>query len=225
MSIIKVGFTLSLITLLFFNFTNVFAQHDSLVLYTKLGCSNCSATKQDFAQSGVNYIEKTLENKEYASEMLRKLSNYGYHKPIFLPVIFLNNKLYFPAYASDTGLVSLVLSDVVDSIRYKFRKGELNLYKDNLDTKLNLVNSLSTNSECELKIKPQYLICSTYNTEKEAKVEMNKLIFNGYNFAGILYNQKQFRVFSKIYYDIATANSDLNEIRKLYYKAYLYELQ
>ena len=129
----KVGLTLSLITLFFLNFTNGYAIQDSLVLYTKPGCSTCHAVKQVLQQSGIYYIEKSLDKTEFASEMLHKLSATGYHNEISLPVIFLNNKLYHPAYVSDTGLVSIPISDVVDSIRNKFRRGELNLKGVNSD--------------------------------------------------------------------------------------------
>ena len=197
---------------------------DSLILYTKQDCSNCQATKQAFQQYGLNYIEKNLENEKYAAEMLRKLSGSGYHKEIYLPVIFLNNKLYHPVYKSDTGMVYLPLNAVVDSFKNKFRRKELNLAVSNNNNVLKIQGTVTSNSDCEMKASPVYLICATYKTENEAKTVMNKLIASGNTYAGMINYHNQFRVFSKFFYDHEAAKSELNEIKKTFKDAYLFEI-
>lgn len=220
----KLKITVFFSVLFMLNFSNGYAQQDSLVLYTNPGCSNCHAVKQALQQSGIYYIEKSLDNHGFATEMLTKLSNAGYHDKIFLPVIFLNNKLYHPAYKTDIGLASIALSDVVDSIKNKFRRGELNLQNSKQNTVSSASESTPSNSDCELKASTYYLIYSTYNTEPEAKVAMKKLITEGYIFAGIVYSQNQYKVFCKSYYDATVANSALNEIKKMNNSAYLFEM-
>jgi glutaredoxin len=213
-----------LIIVFFFSFTKGYAVQDSLVLYTNPGCSNCKAVKQALQQSGIYYIEKSLEKNVFATEMLHKLSANGYHKEIYLPVILLNNKMYHPAYKSDTGLVSIPLQDVVDTLRNRFRRGELNVHGVNAAYSTNTTGSSSTNSDCQVKASPIYLVCSTFDTEAEAKAAMNKLISSGYTFAGIILYQNKFRVFSKFFYDQTSANSELNEMMKSFTNAYLFEM-
>lgn len=219
----KSGYKILLILLFIFNVGNGYARQDSLFLYTKPGCSTCKSVKLVLHQSGIYYIEKSLDKSVFSNEMLHKLASAGYHDQILLPVIFLNNKLFHPAYKNDTGLVVLSISDVVDSIKSKFRRGELNLQSMNPKNTTELTETSAANSDCELKATPIYLICENYTTEADAKVAMNKLITNGYTYAGIAYSQNNYRVFCKILYDRTAAEKDLNQIRKLYPNAYLFE--
>jgi len=200
------------------------AQQDSLVLFTKPGCSNCQATKTTFHQYGINFIEKNLESNENATIMLRKLSAAGYKNKILLPVIFLNNKLYHPAFRSDIGLVELAISDVVDSIKLMYRRGELHLAISNQELKIANNESEHTTSDCELKTTPIYLVCANYGSENEAIVAMKKLIAHGYPFAGIVLYQNQYLVYSKFFLEYSVANSELNAARKIFSNAYLLEL-
>jgi hypothetical protein len=81
------------------------------------------------------------------------------------------------------------------------------------------------NSDCDLKVSPVYLICAAFNTEAEAKALMNKLITDGYTYAGYIQQNKQFSVFSKFYYDSNSANQDLPAMKKIFGQAaYLLEL-
>ena len=204
-----------------------YAAQDSLVLYTKPDCSNCRATKLMLHSSGISYIEKSLDNTAYATEMLQKLAAAGYHKEIYLPVIFLNNKLYHPALRSDTGLVSVPLENVVDSIKYKYQRGELHLPAFNSTEVVvpeNNTKHFSNSSDCEVKTSPVYLITAEYNTEAEAKADMNKLINSGYTFAGMIFYQNKYKVFCKFFYDYGAANTELNLLRNKYPKAYMMEV-
>jgi glutaredoxin len=221
----KFGLTIGFVILFVFNVLNGYAvQQDSLFLYTKPGCSNCHATKQIFNESGISYIEKSLDIDINAAEMLRKIAAAGYKKSIYLPVIFINDKLYHPAYKTDKGLVSLPLQDVVDTILGKFKKGELNLPAYNASKNRNEAQAAEVTSDCEVKTSPVYLICSTFEKEDDAKKLMNKLISEGYTYAGIVYSQKQFKVFSKFFYDQTQANADLKTMKKDYSKAYLLDI-
>lgn len=200
------------------------AQQDTLLLYTKAGCSNCQAVKQAFMQTGIPYLEQNLEDKAVASEMLHKMAAAGYKDKIYLPVIFLKNKLYHPAYSSNTGLVALALPFVVDSIKHKYLRGELHLVAFGQSNTTLTSGVSANNTDCELKTTPIYLICASYNTEKEALEAMNKLIANGYSYAGIALSQKQYRVYSKFFFDRNTANTELTQAKKTFSDAYLFEM-
>ena len=205
---------------------NAYAAQDSLLLYTRPDCSNCRATKLLLQRSGISYSEKSLDNARYATEMLRKLAATGYHKEIYLPVIFLNNKLYHPAFRTDTGLVSVPLENVVDTIKYKYQRGELHLPAYNSAEAVLTENTQhsSSSSDCELKTSAIYLITAEYSTESEAKTEMNKLINSGYSFAGMIFYQNQYKVFCKFFYDFGAANTELNLLRNKFPKAYMMEV-
>lgn len=203
---------------------NVQAQQDTLLLFTKPDCSNCQATKQQLLQSGINFIEKTLNESENAKIMLRKLSATGYKDKIYLPVMFLNNKLYHPAYQSDTGLVSLSLPTVIDSIKNKYRRGELHLATLKSTVQTTTSNQLQHDSDCEVKASPIYLICADFSIEDEAKEAMNKLINNGYSFAGIVYYKNLYRVYNKFFFDRILADSELIHTQETFKTSYLLEL-
>lgn len=203
---------------------NANAQRDTLLLFTKPDCSNCLSVKQVFRQSGISFIEKSLEDNENAKKMLQRLSELGYKDKIYLPVIFLKNKLYHPAYSTNTGLVALALPDVVDSIKKKYMRGELYLVESNQISSSVASNSSTNDSDCEVKTAPIYLICANYSTEKEALEAMNKLISNGYSYAGIAFSQKQYRVYNKFFFDRNTANTELLLAKKIFNNAYLFEM-
>ena len=214
--------------LLFLLFTiNAFGVQDSLVLYTKPDCSNCRATKLILHRSGITYTEKSLDNTANATEMLNKLAATSYHHDIFLPVIFLNNKLYHPAYRSDTGLVSISLENVVDTIKYKYQRGELKLPAYDSTASIateQTAQHAGSSSDCEVKTSAIYIITSEFNTETEAKLEMNKLINLGYSFAGFIFYQNKYSVYCKFFFDYGSANTELNLIRNKYLKAYMMEV-
>lgn len=220
----KFGLTLSFTILFIFNFINGYAVQDSLFLYTKSGCSYCHSVKQVLNESGISYIERTLDNDRFGPEMLHKLSLAGFHKRIHLPVIFLNNQLLHPAYKTAKGLIEIPIKQVEDSIKNKFRRGELNLAVDKQFSTTTKLDSSQANSDCEVKVPIIYLVCDSYKIETEAKAAKNKLIYEGYSFADIIFYQNRYRVFTQFYSDHTLAASGLNEIKKNFPKAYLFEL-
>ena len=202
-----------------------YAAQDSLILYTKPDCSNCHSVKLVLHQSGISFIEKSLAITANATEMLRKLAELGYRGEIYLPVIFVNNQLYHPVFQKGKSLVKIPLPNIIDTIKYKFNHRELNLpaYNNEITSKETDVPATG-NSDCEMKTAPVYVVCANYNTEVEAKAEMNKLIAKGYTYAGYIFYQKQYRVFSKFFYDRSLSDTELNEIKKSYNEAYLFEV-
>lgn len=217
-------YKISLILLFLFDFTNSFAVQDSLFLYTRSSCSYCHTAKQMLSEAGIVYIERSLDNDKYGPEMLHKLNEAGFHNRIHLPVIFLNNQLLHPVYKTDKGLISVPLQSVVDSIINKYRRGELNLAVDNVTNTAGTNDKSQLSSDCEVKVPTIYLVCNSYNTEKEAKSEMNKLISDGYSFAGIIFYQNQYRVFGKFYSSKTLADNDLIQLKKNFQNAYLFEM-
>ena len=156
--------------------------------------------------------------------MLQRLSAMGYKDKIYLPVIFLKNKLYHPAYSTNTGLKAISLPDVVDSIKHKYLRGELHLVASNQINSTVPYNSSTNDSDCELKTTQIYLVCANYNTEKEAIEAMNKLIAHGYSYAGIVYSKNQYRVYNKFFFDRNIADAELIQSKKVFSSAYLFEM-
>lgn len=221
----KIGLKLIFTLLFVLNYGSIYAVQDSLVLYTKPDCSNCRDTKQALNEAGINFIEKTLNNDKFADEMLHKLSTAGYHKEIYLPVIFLNKQLLHPAYKAANGLITLSLQNVVDSLKNKYWRGELYLVIDNAPKISATENQSQNSSDCELKVPTIYLVCGSFNTETEAKNVMNQLISEEYSFAGMIFYQNQYRVFSKFYTTKMLAENDLIQLKKRFQNAYLFEMQ
>jgi len=207
------------------NFTGLYAVQDSLFLYTKPDCSNCRDTKQALNAAGINFIEKTLDNDKYAEEMLHQLSLAGYHKEIYLPVIFLNKQLLHPACKTESGLSQVSLQNVVDSLKKKYLKGELNPVADIHPSGSSANYTSDQNSDCELKVPTIFLVCASYDSETEAKNEMNQLISNGYSYAGIIFYQNKYRVFSRFYTTRSMAENELASMKKIFKDSYLYEMQ
>jgi len=216
---------LLILLLCLINYTGLFAVQDSLFLYTKPDCSNCRDTKQGLNAAGINFIEKTLNNDKYADEMLHKLSIAGYHKEIYLPVIFLNKQLLYPAWKTESGLSQVSLQNVVDSLKKKYLNGELNPVADYLLSGSADDHTSGQSSDCELKVPTIFLVCGSYGTETEAKKEMNQLISNGYSYAGIIFYQNKYRVFSRFYTSKTLAEKDLELMKKIFQDSYLFEMQ
>lgn len=204
---------------------NAYAQRDTLELFTKIGCSNCQAAKQQLHQSGISFVEHGLADNENGRLMLQRLASAGYKDKIYLPVVFLNKRLMHPAFQSDTGLVSLPLPTVIDSVVLNFLRGKLHFPVVNNVNQSQEDLPLVKESDCEVKTTPIYLICANHSTEKEAKLAMNQLINEGYAFAGIVYHQKLYRVYSKFFFDKEIANSELLAARKSSKIAYLLEVK
>jgi len=53
---------------------SIFSQTDSLIIFTKKNCSNCTFVKKQFSGNSINYVEFKLEQRENADLMLNKLS-------------------------------------------------------------------------------------------------------------------------------------------------------
>ncbi len=210
------------IILLIGSILNSYAVQDSLILYTKPDCSNCHAVKKVLNKSGIPFIEKTLSNDLNAAEMLKKLEISGFKGDIYLPVIYLNTNLCHPAYAVNNKLISLPIEDVIDTLRLKFYNKEINLSSTN-QVKSEIVEP-SGNSDCEMKVPLQYLICKIFDKEEDATKEMNSLINKGYIYAGYLRSKNKFSVFSKFSYDKSALETELNEIKKIYSDAYIVEI-
>lgn len=190
-------------------------------MYTKHDCSVCSQTKKVLAARGVSYSEKDVKTPSNASEMLRKLAFSGYKGSIYMPVIYLGKKLMHPAYSVDSGLVSVEINAVVDSVVRKYRKGEI--AKVDISIKTETLNKTNQNSisDCEHTTGAVYLVVANYPVEKEAIGAVQILIKNGYTNAGFIYIGKVYSVYLDIYPDFKTASAQLTVEKFKFTGAYL----
>jgi glutaredoxin len=202
------------------------AQTDTLLLYTKPGCSNCHATKTDLDRNNIPYFEKTLDKIENGREVLDKLKKIGYKETIHLPVIFLNGKLRHPALQTDTGLQMVMLEDAVDSIKKMYRTNRIHLAipQKSEVSKSSQIPTEESSCEADVKNSPTtvyYLVCSNYLDEKEAKEAMKRLFNAKYVDAGILELNGIYKVYLKYFTDKELADKELTKAKEIFKEAYL----
>lgn len=199
------------------------AQQDSLFIYTKASCANCKAVKQHLLQNKINFIEKDLADNNNAMEMLDKLEAAQYHQQIILPVIFLNKRLYHPAFQTKKRLEPVAIPYVMDTLVNQMRRGELHLPSLQLAHKES--EASEQESDCDIQIDPICLVVAGFQTEPEAKALMSKLIKDGYIYAGIVYSSNQYRVYNKIFLNRDIATKELENERKIFKDGYLLEIK
>ncbi|MDP4238813.1 MAG: glutaredoxin domain-containing protein [Bacteroidota bacterium] len=206
--------------------TSLSAQ-DSLLLYTRATCSNCQAVKRTLINNQINFIEKDLADKHNALKMLQKLKTVHYNKDINLPVIFLNNRLYHPAYQTPTGLTTLDIAGVMDTLLHRNQRGELHLTSLQLvQQPARAVQSPPSESDCSVQVNtPTVLVIAEFKVEADAKNSMQKLIKEGYCYAGIVHSNGIFRVYSKLFLKTEIAEQELKNTRKYTPDCYLLEVR
>lgn len=194
---------------------------DSLVLYTQANCSNCKAVKHTLINNKINFIEKDLADQHNAMEMLRKLKTLHYTKDINLPVIFLNDRICYPAYQTLTELITLDLANVIDTLIDKNNRGELHLTSLQLARQPTATPQTEhSESDCSVTT-PTVLVIAEFKAEADAKSTMQKLIDKGYPYAGIVYSDGLYRVYNKLFLKPEIAEQELINTRKYNPNCYL----
>lgn len=199
------------------------AQKDSILLFTKPDCSNCQATKRQLTRAGIAYKEMSLNEDATPPIMLKKLAEKRYKGKIFLPVIFMNNQLYHPAYQSAKGMEELPLGDVVDTLLLKHRTGQLHFPTQSTVHVAPLAATVH-DADCEVKTTTVYLVCYDFDTEKDAKEAVTVLVKQGYSYAGFVFQKNKYKVYCKLFLDRAVAASELIHMQQTFANAYLFEM-
>jgi glutaredoxin len=199
------------------------AQNDSLLLFTKPDCSNCQATKRQLTRAGIAYKELNLNDDQNPPIMLKKLAEKKYKGKIFLPVIFMNKQLYHPVYESKKGFEEMPLGDVVDTLLFKQKTGQLHFSKL-ANIKVAPLEATVHDADCEITTGPVYLICYDFETVKEAQESMSNLVKQGYSFAGMLFQDGRFKVYCKLFLDKKMAESELTHMQQSFKNAYLFQM-
>jgi len=196
---------------------------DSLVIYTQASCSNCKAVKRTLINNNINFIEKDLADQHNALEMLHKLKTLQFTKDINLPVIFLNKRMYHPAYQTPPGLITLDIANVVDTLIRKYKSGELHFTNLQLAPQPTTTpQTINSESDCSIQAtNPSVLIVAEFSTETDAKTAMQKLIDNGYSYAGIVFSNGMYRVYNKLFLKQELAEQELINTRKYNQNCYL----
>jgi glutaredoxin len=199
------------------------AQNDSLLLFTKPDCSNCQATKRQLTRAGIAYKEMSLTDDKNPPIMLKKLADKKYNGKIFLPVIFMNNQLYHPAYETKKGMAELPIGDVVDTLLLKQKTGQLH-FPTLTSIKVAPLEATVHDADCEIKTGPFYLVCYDFTAANEAQEAVNNLVKQGYSFAGMVFQQGKFKVYCKLFLDNSVAASELIHMQATFKNAYLYQM-
>lgn len=202
----------------------IFAQNDTLELYTKQGCGLCKWTKTALTKNQIAYAEYDLANDLNVDAMLKRLSAKGYKSVINLPVIFLNDSLIHPT--TDT---SLSLQHIVNTILAKETIDILNFAKskNTVEQVLNSNANANAQDDCHLqKGEPQFVIIQYEFTEEQAALNLlNELHKQGYAYAGMVQSASKYRVFTQIFTSINEANAVLPDVQKKHKNAYVYVIQ
>lgn len=205
------------ITLFVFSFKT--QAKDTLFVYTKADCSVCNQTKQVLSARQISYFEKQVAVPSYASEMLTKLAKSGFKNSIYMPVIYLGNTLLHPAYATETGLQTLDINAVVDSILKINKQGEIVKLANTTTPTQHVV--LGTDSDCEQQTGAMYLVVANYPSEKEAVNAVQILIKNGFYKSGFVHSGVSFRVYTDVFPDFKSASAQLAVEKFRFTDAYL----
>lgn len=210
-----------LVSVLFTVFFQNGKAQDTLYLYTKQDCSVCKQTKQVLSARGITFVEKDLAVGAIGTEMLNKLAVSKFKSPIYLPVIYLGQKLFHPAFASQSGLVNIDINAAVDSIFHSFRNGLV--AKINMPVSANQLKTEPTNTSgnCEHTSGELFLIVASYPNEKEALNAVQILLKNGYTKSGFIFEQAKFRVYVDVFTDFTLASAQLSEHKIRFTDAFL----
>lgn len=212
---------LTFLVILLFKQLCLFAQVDTVRVYTKDGCSNCRYAKNELNQAAISYQIKKLENANNGKELLQTLEAVGYKGKIHLPVIFINRQLIHPVFQSDTSLKPITLVSALDSIMCWKEKGELQLLANVSDDALLNESLEAKNNDCEYDLPLVYLIHKNFKTENEAVKFLEGNNRNRFENAGYLEYNKLFRVYVDVYSDHEKAERELVSYRKENKSAYL----
>jgi len=195
---------------------------DTLFLYTKHDCSVCKQTKQALTARGISFAEKVVETSANATEMLKKLTISGYKGNIYMPVIYKGKKLMHPAFSTDSGLVTLEINAVADSIIHAYRKGEIaTIYKTSV-AELSKNSTENSTSDCEHITGTLYLIAADYQHQQEAIKAVQILVKNGYPNAGFIHENGIYKVYLSVFTDFKAASEQLAIEKFKFTDAYLH---
>lgn len=163
---------------------------DSLVLYTKGGCSNCAYAKATLSEKHVKYTELSVDITANAKAMLQALKEQKYTGPIFMPVILYKNKLQFPATQLGDSLTYTSLHEVVERLA---SIESLKSQEQSIQPK-----ATNTSSDCEyVATSPDsvyYLISGNFTKREEAQHFTAVMNGEGYDKAFILEWQNIYRI-------------------------------
>lgn len=219
----RINLAICLFFMVVSNVADLSAQKDSLLLFTKPDCSNCQATKRQLTRAGIAYKEMSLDEDKNPPIMLKKLAEKKYKGKIFLPVIFMNNKLYHPAYETTKGMEEMPLGDVVDTLLLKQKTGQLH-FPQLKNIKVAPLDATVHDADCEVKSTPIYLVCFDFENEKEALESVTALVKQGYSFAGVVFHQHKYKVYCKLFLDKSVAATELIHMQQSFKNAYLFQM-
>lgn len=209
--------------ILFFFFTvyctvGGYSQINTLILFTQPSCNNCKYTKHNLDKNAIPFQEFSLEDKDNAVLMLKKLKETGYDGKIFLPVIIANDSilLYPQAGRNDSTLFFVVQNIVVDKKLYT--------EKSPAQQEESILPEID-DAGCDFDTTIQYLVCSNFKNEADAVKFKNSLIADGYSHADFIFYNRMYRVYAMQIFEDENEVYLLEQIRKKFRGAYLLKIE
>lgn len=170
----------------------IHAEKKQLTLYTSPSCNNCKYTKYTLQKNKIAFDECSLNEKECAVTMMKKLKKVGYTGKIYLPVIIENDEsLVYPIdeHKHNDSTLLFVIQNIVS---------QKDFYEtDSIgNTKENGQPVDKENTDCDFETSYKYLVCANFKDQKEAERFKETLITDGYSHADVLFYKNLFRVYA-----------------------------
>ncbi len=192
------------------------SQTKKLTLYTNPGCNNCKYTKYTLNKNGIAFEEYSLEEKEYAVNMTKRLKNIGYTNNIYLPVIFENDSiLIHPTTEHNDSTLFFIIQQIIS------KKNLYEMLPDGNRKEADHSPINKENTDCDFETSNKYLVCANFKDEKGAEKFKNTLMLDGYPHADIFFYKGFFRVYALPVFDNENELELLNQLKKKYRGAYL----
>ena len=171
-------------------------------------------------KSNIAFEEYSLDEKEYAADMMKRLKDAGYAGKIYLPAIFENDTfLLHPTSEHNDSTLLTVIQQIISQKKFyetppvenKKEAGHSVIQKENAD--------------CDFEITHKYLVCANFKDKESAETFKNRLIRDGYAHADVLFYKDFFRVYALPVFEHENELELLNRLRERYRETYLLKME
>ncbi len=193
----------------------VYSQEKTLTLYTQSACNNCKYAKAVLQKNKIAFVAFSLEEKENAIEMQRRLNKANHHAAIYLPVIFENDSvLLHPQGAHNDSTLFFTLQKIISN--------KTDYVSDTISQQHNRIEYTERGkTDCDFQPINKYLVCANFKDPTSAEQFKNTLIKNGYPLAGVIFLKDFYRVYATVVSETENEVMQLNNLRRQYRGAYI----
>ena len=168
-------------------------EYNALEIFTKEGCGHCAHAKKSLNAAGIDYIEYSVQVNQNGPRMFQRARMVGYKGKAFMPAIYYDSTLIYPARYIDTGYVYQSLNDALSLIKKEHQKGLIASKEVQIDSE---EPTVVTDEDCEYgEDNKTYFVVSHRVKDKEVARQMvQNLRNNGYTRASFFQYEEQYLV-------------------------------